>query len=173
MSYLESVVKETLRMYPSLPFVERKCVKKNGYKLDDKLTLPHGMQIICPTYSIQRDPMVIFQYTYYQIIVIFNWVNSFFQYFENPDQFDPERFSPENINNIQPYTYFPFGIGTRNCIGERLGLLQVKVGIFNFLRNHKVALASYQSPFIEFEVTSITLKNIGGLNISFERDVLF
>lgn len=39
-------------------------------------------------------------------------------YFPNPKQFDPERFSDENKHKIIPGTYIPFGVGPRNCIGK-------------------------------------------------------
>lgn len=40
------------------------------------------------------------------------------EFYQNPDVFDPERFSDENKHNIIPGTYVPFGIGPRNCVGE-------------------------------------------------------
>lgn len=50
-----------------------------------------------PIFSIHRDP----------------------RYFPNPLKFDPERFSDENKHNIKPFTYMPFGLGPRNCIGKK------------------------------------------------------
>lgn len=41
---------------------------------------------------------------------------------------------------IKPYTYMPFGLGPRGCIGERFAMLQTKIGLVNFLRNHRVSL---------------------------------
>lgn len=40
------------------------------------------------------------------------------QYFQNPNKFDPERFSEENRHLIDLMTYMPFGYGPRNCIGK-------------------------------------------------------
>ena len=40
------------------------------------------------------------------------------EYFPNPEEFQPERFLPENKQNIKPGTYLPFGVGPRMCIGE-------------------------------------------------------
>lgn len=40
------------------------------------------------------------------------------KYFADPDKFDPERFNDNNKRNILPYSYIPFGVGPRNCIGK-------------------------------------------------------
>lgn len=62
----------------------------------NKVTVNKGDKIWIPAHSLHRDP----------------------KYFPEPDKFDPERFSDENKHNIQPYTYLPFGVGPRNCIGK-------------------------------------------------------
>lgn len=49
-----------------------------------------------PIWSLHRDP----------------------KYYDDPEKFDPERFYDENKHKIKPYTYLPFGIGPRNCIGK-------------------------------------------------------
>lgn len=40
------------------------------------------------------------------------------KYYPNPDTFDPERFTPENISARPRFTYLPFGVGPRMCIGK-------------------------------------------------------
>lgn len=55
------------------------------------------------------------------------------RYFKNPEKFDPERFSVENRDLIDPDTYLPFGIGPRNCIGSRFALMEIKTIIYYLL----------------------------------------
>lgn len=118
MEYLGMVLQEVLRMYPPLPFLDRECSMENpkeSYKLDEKLEIPNGMPVYIPIYAIQRDS----------------------KYFDQPNKFIPERFSAENKEKLTNAS-MPFGIGPHNCIGERLGLMQSKVGLINFLKNHYV-----------------------------------
>ncbi|KAL5278078.1 Cyp6g1.2 family protein [Megaselia abdita] len=114
MEYLNMVVQESARMYSTLPFLDRECLE--GYQVDEELHIPKGTPVFVPNFGIARDP----------------------KYFDEPNKFDPERFHPSNKQFIDNVATMPFGTGPRSCIGERLGLIQVKVGIFNFLRNHKL-----------------------------------
>ena len=54
-----------------------------------------GDIINIPVLAIHRDPAI----------------------FVNPEKFDPERFNDQKKNSIAPFTYMPFGLGPRNCIG--------------------------------------------------------
>lgn len=84
-----------MRRYPPLVFLTR--VVTEPYTLPDtKITLERGTKILIPVRSIHYDP----------------------KYFPNPNEFNPERFSDENLNNLHPNTYMPFGDGPRQCIGE-------------------------------------------------------
>ncbi|CAH1400046.1 unnamed protein product [Nezara viridula] len=114
MEYLDMVISETSRKYPTVPVLNRYCTKtvtlRSGQKIEQ------DTMIIIPVWSLHHDP----------------------QYFSDPDKFDPTRFSQENKDSIVPYTYLPFGEGPRMCIGMRFGLLQTKVGIVTLLQKFKV-----------------------------------
>ncbi|NWH58597.1 CP3AC protein, partial [Geococcyx californianus] len=110
MEYLDMVVNESLRLFPPVGRIERVCKKTveiNG------VTIPKGMIIVIPTYVLHRDPGC--------------W--------PEPEEFRPERFSKENKESMDPYTFLPFGAGPRNCIGMRFALLIVKVAVVVLLQN--------------------------------------
>jgi len=50
-------------------------------------------------------------------------------YFDEPLKFKPERFN-RDLNTVKNYTYFPFSLGARNCIGQNFA--QVKSFFFSF-----------------------------------------
>lgn len=83
-----------------MPALDRKCVKEytitreNDGKSD--LKIETGTLVSIPVLGIHRNG----------------------DYYDNPNKFDPERFSDENKKFIKPYTYLPFGVGPRNCIGK-------------------------------------------------------
>ncbi|XP_068002743.1 cytochrome P450 3A40-like [Melanerpes formicivorus] len=110
MEYLDMVVNECLRLFPTGGRIERVCkqtVEING------VTIPKGMVVIIPAHVLHRDP----------------------DYWPEPDEFRPERFSKENKDCIDPYTFLPFGAGPRNCIGMRFALLVVKMAVVVLLQN--------------------------------------
>jgi cytochrome P450 family 6 len=112
LKYLEMVVSEGLRKYPSVPCATRQCNKE--YTIPGtKLVIPEGVSILLNIYSILRDP----------------------EYFPDPDKFDPERFNEENIKNIKPFTNIPFGKGPRYCSGRRFGVMQSKMVITKLIKN--------------------------------------
>nr|CAD7448371.1 unnamed protein product [Timema bartmani] len=92
MKYLEMVIKEAQRLFPSVPMFVRNLkedVKVDGY------TLPKGANVTIVNIIMHRDASL----------------------FPDPEKFDPERFSPENSQGRHPYQYVPFSAGPRNCIG--------------------------------------------------------
>uniref|UniRef100_A0A803T491 unspecific monooxygenase n=2 Tax=Anolis carolinensis TaxID=28377 RepID=A0A803T491_ANOCA len=111
MEYLDMVVNETLRLYPVGGRIERDC--KNTVEING-VTIPKGTVIVIPTFPLHRDP----------------------EYWPEPEEFRPERFSKENKETQNPYVYLPFGAGPRNCIGMRFALLVVKVAIVVLLQKH-------------------------------------
>lgn len=118
LSYLDMVLSETLRMFPPVPFLDRRCNQKTTIENSDgtKVELQPGDGIFFPVSSIHHDE----------------------KYFPEPEKFIPERFSHENRDNIKPFSYFPFGVGPRNCIGSRFALMETKALFFSILSNFTI-----------------------------------
>lgn len=104
LKYLHCVVSETLRIFPAVPRTQR--IASTDYVLGDTgIKVPKGATLVIPIFAMHHDP----------------------EHFAEPQVFNPDRFSDENVGSIQPYTYLPFGAGPRNCIGMRLALQAVKL----------------------------------------------
>nr|AGT51299.1 cytochrome P450 [Aedes albopictus] len=113
LEYLDMVVKESLRLIPPVPIIGRTLVEDmemNG------VTIPAGTQISIKIYNIHRNPKI--------------W--------ENPDEFIPERFSKTNESKRGPYDFIPFSAGSRNCIGQRYAMMELKVTIIKLIASFKV-----------------------------------
>ncbi|XP_049938559.1 cytochrome P450 4C1-like isoform X6 [Schistocerca serialis cubense] len=113
MKYLDMVIKEALRLYPSVPFIARKVTKDvqvGGYRIPEGVTVT--MQI-CHTH---RDP----------------------DHWPDPDRFDPDNFLPERVQGRHPFAYVPFSAGPRNCIGQKFAILEEKTVLSYVLRNFRV-----------------------------------
>ncbi|KAH8277680.1 hypothetical protein KR018_003469, partial [Drosophila ironensis] len=137
MPYLSKVVNETLRLYPIVGYAERQCSQPaQGEKFTlaphHSMELPHGMSVYVSTLALHRDP----------------------EYWPDPDKYDPERFDPANRKHLNMDAYMPFGVGPRNCIGMRLGLLQAKLGLVHLLHKHRVHTCDETTKTIEWAVSS-------------------
>lgn len=111
MPYLEMCLKESLRIYPSVPLIGRYV--SEDLKLT-KHTVPAGTYINIHIFDLHRDSNV----------------------FPDPEKFDPDRFLPENVKGRHPFAYVPFSAGPRNCIGQKFAMFEMKSIISAILRNY-------------------------------------
>ncbi|KAF5291119.1 hypothetical protein FQA39_LY14361 [Lamprigera yunnana] len=117
MKYLEMVVKEGLRKYPPLPFLDRVCT--NNYTIPGTdVVIEKGTPVFISIWALHHDQ----------------------NNFKNPEIFDPDRFSSANKSNIISCTYMPFGEGHRNCIGTNLGILAISIALIQILKHFKLEL---------------------------------
>ncbi|XP_059491239.1 cytochrome P450 9e2-like isoform X2 [Neocloeon triangulifer] len=145
-TYLEWILKETLRKYPPASVHGRVCTKK--YVIPDTdVTVEKGMIIAIPNHALQNDP----------------------KYFADPDRFDPERFGDEELMKKNQYIYTPFGEGPRQCIGNRFAMLQSQLALFTFLRKYTVGKCSKTIYPVNFHPVQFTLTSKDGVWLKLEK----
>ncbi|XP_034826775.1 cytochrome P450 6B1-like [Maniola hyperantus] len=111
--YLDMTLKEALRLYPAYSIITRKCVKT--YTFPGKtLHLDKGVTISVPVEAIQRDE----------------------KYYENANEFNPDRFS--NKDDDTKLSYLPFGAGPRKCVGEQLALRIIRTVAASILKKYQI-----------------------------------
>lgn len=97
MTYLERSFYESMRMYPSVAYLVRMCTVPQYTIPEIGLTINEGVKVFIPIQAFHRDP----------------------KYFQNPEKFDPERFSDGAAKDFtRHFKFLPFGEGPRSCVGE-------------------------------------------------------
>lgn len=115
LSYLDAVVKETLRLYPIALISQPRWVTET-VQLDKYEIPPETVLVPCIYLAHRRQ-----------------------QTYPHPEEFLPERFLEKKIS---AYEYFPFGRGSHGCIGAALSTMEMKLVLATILANHRLQLAS-------------------------------
>ena len=106
--YTTAVLKETMRLYPSAPFVGRTSVE--AYDVDG-FSVPAGSDSVLSIWSIHHDP----------------------ELWPDPERFDPTRFLGEPAHDR--YAWMPFGAGPRACIGQHFSMLEAVAALALLVRD--------------------------------------
>ena len=114
------VIQEALRLYPPFWMVDRMALS------DDRagdIDIPRGSTVIVFVYGVHHSR----------------------EYWEDPESFDPERFSKANEKLNRPFTHLPFGAGPRGCIGGNYATPQILMILGVLLRKYDFRLAAGQT----------------------------
>ncbi|XP_013115934.2 probable cytochrome P450 6a13 [Stomoxys calcitrans] len=115
--YLEQVIAETNRRYPILNFLERTVTQ--DYRVENSnIVLEKGCTIYIPLQSIHYDP----------------------GFYESPQEFRPQHFHPSEAASRHPMAFLGFGEGPRNCIGMRMGQMQMILGLVALLSKFRFSV---------------------------------
>ncbi|KPJ17676.1 putative cytochrome P450 9f2 [Papilio machaon] len=151
LKFLDCVINESLRRWAPALILDRVCTK--AYELPP----PHEGGKPC-----KLNPGD----------VVYNVVNSIHldpQHYPDPEVFDPDRFSDERKHEIKPFTFMPFGIGPRLCIGSRFALLELKVLMYDIVLNFNILKCEKTSDPITLDPSDFNLKAAGGTWVHLER----
>ena len=109
LTYLDMVLRETMRLYPSGPYGAREATE--DIVLGD-YTVPAGTTIFYPFWAVHTNP----------------------DYWPDPQTFDPGRFAPGASAGRPRLAYIPFGIGPRSCEGAALATVEAQLVLAVLLR---------------------------------------
>jgi cytochrome P450 len=115
LGHTRRTIEEVLRLYPPTWLTARSPVEYDelgGY------TIPAGALVLLSPYLTHRHPEI--------------W--------ENPDRFDPRRFTLEGSAARPPFAYFPFGGGPRRCIGSAFAAIEMQLIVATVAQRYRLTL---------------------------------
>ena len=120
LEFAAQVIQEGLRLYPPFWMVDRMALSDDCV---GDLAIPAGSTVVVFVYGVHHSS----------------------KYWENPERFDPERFSKTNEKLHTPFSWLPFGAGPRGCIGGNYATLQILMILSVLLRKYDFRLEPGQS----------------------------
>ncbi|MFB6361705.1 MAG: cytochrome P450 [Halobacteriales archaeon] len=141
LDYTERVIKEALRLYPPAYVQFREVTEPSeigGY------AIPEGTKLSLPQFHIQTDG----------------------RFYDDPDTFRPDRWTPEFEASLPDYAYFPFGGGPRHCIGMRFARLELELVLPVLIDRANFELVS--DPDLDFQL-GITMQPTSDIELRVEK----
>ena len=122
LNYVRQVLNESLRLWPTAPAFS--LAPREDTTLGGRYALKKGDNLLILLPMLHRDPSV--------------WG-------DDPEAFDPDRFTPERERQLPPHAYKPFGNGQRACIGRQFAMLEATLVLGMILRRFElIDHANYQ-----------------------------
>lgn len=139
--FTDQIVTESLRLYPPVWLIGRMVYQ--SVNIGGFLIPPGVNMIVCPIIT-HRDP----------------------RWFEQPDEFRPQRWTEEFRKQLPPFAYFPFGGGPTQCIGEGIAWMEMKIILANLCQRWRFR----HDPDHRAEMLpQVTLLPKGGMPATVER----
>jgi cytochrome P450 len=139
--YTQAVFQETLRLYPPVPITIR--VAFADTKLGE-YAVPKGMVVSVVINNIHRHP----------------------DYWDKPERYLPERFLPENSDQIPHDAYIPFLTGPHLCIGNNFALTEGPLLLATMVQKYNIVLVPDQEIIRD---VAVTMRPKGGMQVRLEK----
>jgi cytochrome P450 len=136
--YVESVIKESMRLYPPAWTIGREALEDceiGGYRIKK------GSQVLMSQWVLHRDP----------------------RFWTDPDCFQPSRWSEEKTKSLPRCAYFPFGDGPRVCIGNGFAMMEAVLILAAVAQRFRLELVPGQKLRL---VPSITIRPRDGIKMT-------
>ena len=130
LSYVEQVVNETLRLYPTAWVIGREAIRDTQI---GGQPVARGTTLLMSPWVIHRDP----------------------RFYDAPDEFRPERWSDGLAGRLPRYAYVPFGAGQRVCIGSGFAQLEATLLLTTLAQRFRLELADPSQPVEPLPVVTL------------------
>ena len=141
LGYSLQVVEESLRLYPPAWAVSRAALENDTF---EGFNINKNQEILCLIYGVHHSPV----------------------YWNDPEKFDPERFTTENKKQQTPFSFMPFGGGPRLCIGNSFALMEMQLVLAMMIKRYKIEVVPDQE--IDFNPL-ITLRPRNGIKVKVHK----
>lgn len=128
LEYTRRIVMESMRLYPPAYAVGRRALE--DYVIGEHL-VPKGTVVLLSQFLVHRDP----------------------RWYPKPEQFDPDRWLPDVIATRPKLSYFPFGAGTRICVGEQFAWTEAILVLATLAQRWRLWLAPKQRIAVDPRIT--------------------
>ena len=135
MPFIRDVFRETLRLYPPVAFFARDAAKAENF---GGQTIASGEPMIVPTWLMHRHSA----------------------YWEDPNQFNPDRFSNDATREAQRNAYLPFSMGPRVCVGAAFALQEAVLILSQLIRRFEFMPVDGHTPD---PVSRLTVRSDNGI----------
>ena len=116
LEFTGKVIKESYRLFPPAYQIGRVAIEDcdiGGHRI------PAKSHVLMYQWAVHRSP----------------------RYFERPDEFWPERWTPQMVSSLPRFAYFPFGGGPRTCIGASFSTVETTIVLATLVANFQLELA--------------------------------
>ena len=141
LSYTKMVIEESMRLCPPSFWLPRTALEDDEI---DGYHIPAGTNVVSLTYMYHHHP----------------------EEWENPGEFNPERFTPKNSANRHKFAFVPFGAGQRMCIGRDFAMMEGQLALAMVMQRFGVTAVPGH---ITTPQLSSTLRPKGGVMVNLTK----